>query len=202
MIKSNDCQTVKNKIIKYFYLFRFIYCHTTHSDTCYYKNTRKSPHKTIGTLTKVFYTSCPNLVILAWTGDELSRGQSWWRTSGGTHTQTDAGNDNTRRPKLASGKKLEILDPSWFQLWLIIITGKLHQNSCQTFLEKVHGKTFMGISLKNAYGNSSLKLSYKSSWKNKHVGKMHRKSPSIYFMAKFMDKSVAKIRAQFIGKCM
>ena len=27
-------------------------------------------------LTKVFYTSDPNLVILAWTGDELLRGQA------------------------------------------------------------------------------------------------------------------------------
>ena len=57
----------------------------------------QSPKKTIGILTKVFYTYGPNLVILAWTGDELSRGQTWWRT--------DAGNDNTRRPILASGKK-------------------------------------------------------------------------------------------------
>ena len=35
----------------------------------------QSPHKTIGILTKVFYISVPNLVILAETGDELSRGQ-------------------------------------------------------------------------------------------------------------------------------
>ena len=35
----------------------------------------QSPPKTIGILTKVFYTYGPNLVILAWTGDELSRGQ-------------------------------------------------------------------------------------------------------------------------------
>ena len=65
----------------------------------------QSPPKTIGILTKVFYTFGPNLVILAWTGDELSRGQaSDYRTHGRTDTQTDAGNDNTRRPKLASGK--------------------------------------------------------------------------------------------------
>ena len=38
------------------------------------------PLKTIGTLTKVFCIFGPNLVILAWTGDELSRGQTWWRT--------------------------------------------------------------------------------------------------------------------------
>ena len=71
----------------------------------------QSPHKTIGILTKVFYIYGPNLVILAWTGDELSRGQAsayrtHRRTDGRTHGQTDAGNDNTRRPKLASGKKV------------------------------------------------------------------------------------------------
>ena len=61
--------------------------------------------KTIGILTKFFYIYGPNLVILAERGDELSRGQAHdWRTDGHTHRQTDAGNDNTRRPKLASGK--------------------------------------------------------------------------------------------------
>ena len=62
-----------------------------------------------GILTQVFCTFSPNLMILAWTGDELSRGQaSAYRThrqtDRRTHKQTDAGNDNTRRPKLASGK--------------------------------------------------------------------------------------------------
>ena len=62
----------------------------------------QSPLKTIGILTKVFYTCVSNLVILAWTGLELSHGQaSDWHTD----WHTDAGNDNTRRPKLASGKK-------------------------------------------------------------------------------------------------
>ena len=57
------------------------------------------PPNTIGILTKVFCFSGPNLVILAWTGDELLCGQaSDW------YTHTDTGNDNTRRPKLASGK--------------------------------------------------------------------------------------------------
>ena len=72
----------------------------------------QSPPKTIGILTKVFYTFSPNFAILAWTGPELSRGQaSDWRidwhthTHKHTHTHTDAGDDNTRRPKLASGKK-------------------------------------------------------------------------------------------------
>ena len=65
----------------------------------------QSPPKTIGILTKVFYIYGPNLVILADTGHELSRGQAHdWHTDGHTHTQTDAGNDNTRRTILASGK--------------------------------------------------------------------------------------------------
>ena len=67
----------------------------------------QSPPKTIGILTKVFYIYGPNLVILAETGHELSRGQARdWRSDGRTHTQTDAGNDNTRRPILASGNDM------------------------------------------------------------------------------------------------
>ena len=46
--------------------------------------------KTIWILTKVFYTYGPNLVIVAWTGDELSRGQTWWRTDWRTDGQTQA----------------------------------------------------------------------------------------------------------------
>ena len=48
-------------------------------------------------LTKVFCTYGQNLVILAWTGDELSHGQTYWRTDGRS-------NDNNRGPKLVSGK--------------------------------------------------------------------------------------------------
>ena len=76
----------------------------------------QSPPKTIGILTKVFYIDCSNFVILAQTGDELSRGQARdWRTDGHTHTQTDAGNDNTRRPKLASGKNDIFLCGKWWK---------------------------------------------------------------------------------------
>ena len=51
----------------------------------------QSPPKTIGIWTKVFYTYGPNLVIQAWTGDELSRRQaSNYRTHGRTHRQTQA----------------------------------------------------------------------------------------------------------------
>ena len=74
----------------------------------------QSPHKTIGILIKVFYISDPNLVILAWTVDELSHGQAHdWRTHRHTDTQTHAGNDNTRRPKLASGKNLKVDHYRW-----------------------------------------------------------------------------------------
>ena len=44
-------------------------------------HSRLSP-KTIGTLTKVFCIIGPNWVILAWTNDEFSPGQTWWRTDG------------------------------------------------------------------------------------------------------------------------
>ena len=51
----------------------------------------QSPPKTIGILTKVFYIYGPNLVILAETGHELSRGQAHdWHTDGHTHRQTQA----------------------------------------------------------------------------------------------------------------
>ena len=65
------------------------------------------PHK-IGILTKVFCTSDPNMVILPLTGDELLPEQAHdypthRQVDGRTDTQSDAGNDNTQRPKLASG---------------------------------------------------------------------------------------------------
>ena len=51
----------------------------------------RSPPKIIGILTKVFCVSHPNLVILAWTADELPCGQaSDWYTHGHTDTQTQA----------------------------------------------------------------------------------------------------------------
>ena len=47
--------------------------------------------KTSRVLTKVFYTYGPNLVTLAWTGDELSRRQAHdWHTEVHTHRQTQA----------------------------------------------------------------------------------------------------------------
>ena len=98
----------------------------------------QSPPKTIGILTKVFYTYGPNLVILAWTGDELSRGQTWWRTDWQMDGRTDAGNDNTRRPILASGKKLvahfkQMLFKIWI-FWLKEMIGKYHYKTTATWL--------------------------------------------------------------------
>ena len=49
----------------------------------------QSPPPKIGILTKVFYTYGPNLVILAWMGNELSHGQaSAYRTHGRTDDHT------------------------------------------------------------------------------------------------------------------
>ena len=49
------------------------------------KKKKKTKKKTVGILNKVFYTYGPNLLILAWMGDELSRVQTWWRTDGLTN---------------------------------------------------------------------------------------------------------------------
>ena len=54
--------------------------------------------KTMGILTQVFYTYGPNLVIRAWTGVELSRGQTWWRTDGRTDGLTDRRTQATTIP--------------------------------------------------------------------------------------------------------
>ena len=70
----------------------------------------QSPLKTIDILTKVFDTYGPNLVILAWTGDELSRRQIWWwadgrrdgRTDGQTQATTIPGGQNWPRVKMIS----------------------------------------------------------------------------------------------------
>ena len=65
----------------------------------------QSPPKTIEILTKVFYIYGPNLVILT-DGRWVIAGTSSWLTHGRTDTQTDAGNDNTQRLKLTSGKNM------------------------------------------------------------------------------------------------
>ena len=61
----------------------------------------QSPPKTIGILTKVFYTYGPNLVILAWTGDELSRGQT---ITAPTDGRTDGHTDRRRQQQYPKAK--------------------------------------------------------------------------------------------------
>ena len=66
----------------------------------------QSPPKTIGILTKVFYTFGQNLAILAWQVSSYRTEKQVIDAQTDTHTRThtDAGDDNIRRPKLASGK--------------------------------------------------------------------------------------------------
>ena len=64
----------------------------------------QSSYKTIQILTKVFYISDPNLVILTWTGDELSRGQAvGWRTHTDTHTDRRRQWHERQYPKAKTG---------------------------------------------------------------------------------------------------
>ena len=91
----------------------------------------QSPPKTIGILTKVFYTYGPNLVILAWTGDELSHGQAsdyctHGRTDGRTHRQTQATTipegQNWPRVKMHNSFKISFeISFKCFFLWPMII---------------------------------------------------------------------------------
>ena len=84
----------------------------------------------------MFCISGPNLVILAWMGDELSRGQARdWYTHTRTHRPTDAGDDNTRRPKLASGKNWPFphSDLLWWQTIRILNSVP---NYCQSVSPK------------------------------------------------------------------
>ena len=59
----------------------------------------QSPPKTTGILTKLFYTYGLNLVILAWTDDELSR-----RQAGGWRTRTDTHTDRRRQQQYPKAK--------------------------------------------------------------------------------------------------
>ena len=80
----------------------------------------QSPPKTIGILTKVFYIYGPNLMILAETGHELSRGQAHdWHTDGHTHRQTQA----TTIPEGQYWPRVKIE----FGFWLTGNTAASHQ---------------------------------------------------------------------------
>ena len=103
----------------------------------------ESPLKTIGILTKVFYTWVSNLVILAWTGLKLSRGQaSDWHTD----WHTDAGNDNTRRPKLASGKKLHKHQLTFILTLISTLSIKPLQQDTHIFIQLKHNYTYRQVS--------------------------------------------------------
>ena len=66
------------------------------------------PSKTTGTLTKVFYTFGPNLVIISWMGPGLSRGQaSDWYTD--TRTQRRRQRQYPKAKKGLSNKMAAIL---------------------------------------------------------------------------------------------
>ena len=82
----------------------------------------QSPPKTIGTLTKLFCTFCPNLVVLAWKRRDLWRGQArGWRT----HTQTDTHTDRQTQattipegqnwPRVKNSKCKELILHSFIQ---------------------------------------------------------------------------------------
>ena len=70
-----------------------------------------------------FCISGPNLVILAWTGGELSHGQALVDSHTYTHKRTNEGNGNTWRLKLASGKNHTkfIATLIWWNITVIII---------------------------------------------------------------------------------
>ena len=110
----------------------------------------QSPPKTIGIWTKVFYTYDQNLVILAWTGDELSRGQTWWRTD----WRTDAGNDNTRRPILASGKNW---NEQFYRMcceMLMLFNVWINRNaSGKTILKKINGSGCYSTCIPTTHGS-------------------------------------------------
>ena len=69
----------------------------------------QSPPKTIGILTKVFYTYGPNLMILSSTGDELSCGQaSAYRTHRWTDGHTDRHTQATTIPEGQNWPRVKI----------------------------------------------------------------------------------------------
>ena len=73
------------------------------------KGQGQSTPKTTEILTKVFWTSGPNLMILAWNKWQVIVWKSLWFTHRQTDGFTDAGNNNTQRPKPGHGLKTHIL---------------------------------------------------------------------------------------------
>ena len=69
-----------------------------------------SSPKTIGTLTKVFYTLFPNLVILSWMGHELSQRQikNWPRVKSETYHPSNSLSASTRQSTIQWWQSSEI----------------------------------------------------------------------------------------------
>ena len=94
------------------------------------------PLKTIGILTKVFCSSGPNLVILAWTGDKLSRGQaSGYRT----YRHTDRQTQPTTIPEGQNWPPVKMLSSQWDNnnrhfVYIIVSWYLLRIITCQGFL--------------------------------------------------------------------
>ena len=68
------------------------------------KGQGQSTPKIIWILTKVFYSYGSNLVILVLTGNELSRGQTWWWTDGRTDRRTDGRTDRRKQRQYLKAK--------------------------------------------------------------------------------------------------
>ena len=66
---------------------------------CVFHLVAKPPYPAIGTLTNVFCTSGPNLVILAWMGDDYRADKIVIDKYTDGHTHTDEGNDDNQRYK-------------------------------------------------------------------------------------------------------
>ena len=73
------------------------------------RGSRSIAPETKGTLTKLFYTSGPNLVILNGWKVVARASLGLTHTYTRTHRHKDASNYNTRRPKLTWGKKNDFI---------------------------------------------------------------------------------------------
>ena len=91
------------------------------------------PQKTIGILTKVFCFSGPNLVILAWTVDELLLGQAHdWRTHRRRQRQYPA----TTIPEGQNWPRVKTLTGS--SLWQILVATVSSNGITPTYLVPSH----------------------------------------------------------------
>ena len=93
---------------------------------------RQSAHKTTGISNNVFYISDRNLVILAWTVDELSHGRAHdWRTH--THTRRQR-----QYPKAKTGLGWKLKHTHVF-IWYTVVQylTKSSANTCITDFEHI-----------------------------------------------------------------